>query len=45
MRLSTSPYSKDTHWKQTIFYFKDSIPVYKGDKLEGSIAVKKNPTN
>ncbi len=36
---------KDTHWKQTIFYFEETINVRKGDIIEGSIAVKKSEKN
>ena len=43
--LSTSPYKKYTHWKQTVFYFDDILTVRKGDKLYGSIAVRKSRTN
>lgn len=43
--LSTSPYKKYTHWKQTVFYFDDVLSVRKGDKLHGSIAVRKSRTN
>jgi type I protein arginine methyltransferase len=43
--LSTSPYKKYTHWKQTVFYFDDTINVKKGDKLSGSIAVRKSRQN
>jgi protein arginine N-methyltransferase 1 len=45
IRISTSPYMKDTHWKQTIFYFEETINVRKGDIIEGSIAVKKSEKN
>jgi len=45
VRLSTTPYLKDTHWKQTIFYFEDNISVKKDDIITGCIAVKKNEKN
>jgi protein arginine N-methyltransferase 1 len=41
VELSTSPYRKDTHWKQTVFYLNDVLKVKTGDVLSGSIAVKK----
>lgn len=43
--LSTSPYSKYTHWKQTTFYTEKDISVSRGDVLKGSIAVRKSKTN
>ena len=43
--LSTSPYKKYTHWKQTVFYFDDVLTVRKGDVLRGSICVRKNRVN
>ena len=43
--LTTSPYKKDTHWKQTIFYFEEEIHVKKGEQLYGSIAVRKSKAN
>ncbi len=39
------PYQRETHWKQTVFYLNDVIKVKKGDKLAGSIAVKKSTAN
>mmetsp|Transcript_20463 Transcript_20463/g.23606 ORF Transcript_20463/g.23606 Transcript_20463/m.23606 type:complete len:402 (+) Transcript_20463:30-1235(+) len=45
VRMSTSPMTKSTHWKQTIFYLNDVIDVKKDDKLQGSIAVKKSREN
>lgn len=38
--LSTSPYSKPTHWKQTTFYIEKALEVRKNDTLSGSIAVR-----
>jgi len=43
--LTTSPYHKSTHWSQTIFYTKNDLKVNKGDKVTGSIAVKKSKIN
>jgi hypothetical protein len=50
--LSTQPeremYSS-THWRQSILYFqnyqKNAVPVKGGQKLEGSIALRKTPEN
>ena len=50
--LSTHPeYEKEcrTHWRQSILYFqnmkKTAVPVLPGQKLEGSIALRKTPGN
>lgn len=43
--LDTSPFSTETHWKQTYLYIKDDIPVFKGNVIKGSIALVKNKTN
>jgi len=40
--LSTSPYGRPTHWKQTTFYLNKMIKAKKGEVLKGSIAVKKS---
>ncbi|EST09336.1 Ribosomal L11 methyltransferase, PrmA [Kalmanozyma brasiliensis GHG001] len=38
--FSTSPYSKETHWQQTLFVLKEPITgVQKGDKIKGRIVV------
>lgn len=43
--LSTSPYSRTTHWKQVVFYTENNFKVFKGQVLSGSIAVRKSLTN
>lgn len=43
--LSTSPYKKPTHWKQTVFYLENAIKVSKWDWIYGSIAVRQSKTN
>ena len=43
--LSTSPFNKSTHWKQTVLYLEHDLTVQKGDVLSGSIAVRKSLTN
>ncbi|XP_044735435.1 protein arginine N-methyltransferase 1, partial [Chrysoperla carnea] len=35
--FSTGPDSTPTHWKQTIFYLRDPIPVKKDEVIKGSI--------
>jgi type I protein arginine methyltransferase len=43
--LSTSPFKKYTHWKQTVFYTEQDIDVRQGDTIFGSIAVRQSKTN
>jgi len=43
--FSTSPFARYTHWKQTIFYFVDTITVCKGEVIEGTISCKPNENN
>lgn len=43
--LSTSPYKKSTHWKQTIFYLESPFKVGVGDELQGCIKVTKAQDN
>lgn len=43
--LNTSPRLKKTHWKQTIFYLDEGIPVEAGQILSGSFSVRPNQQN
>lgn len=43
--LSTSPFKKFTHWKQTVFYLEHDLDVREGDVLHGSIASRKSKSN
>lgn len=43
--LSTSPHSKYTHWKQTVFYFPDTLPLKRGDVVSGTLSCKPNARN
>jgi len=43
--LSTSPFNRTTHWKQTIFYTEKDFIVEPGEILKGSIAVRKGRSN
>ncbi|KAJ1650899.1 Nuclear SAM-dependent mono-and asymmetric methyltransferase, partial [Coemansia sp. RSA 25] len=38
VRFSTGPFAKYTHWKQTVFYTKDTMTVSKGDVITGNIS-------
>lgn len=39
--LSTSPYKKQTHWKQTVFYVSEPFDVNPEDVISGRISVSK----
>mmetsp|Transcript_29523 Transcript_29523/g.29261 ORF Transcript_29523/g.29261 Transcript_29523/m.29261 type:complete len:182 (+) Transcript_29523:530-1075(+) len=43
IKLSTSPLRKSTHWKQTVFYLNDVLPMMSGEELKGTLAIRKNP--
>jgi protein arginine N-methyltransferase 1 len=43
--FSTSPFANYTHWKQTLFYFHDTITVCKGETIQGKIGCKPNEKN
>jgi len=43
--FSTGPRSRYTHWKQTVFYLNDPIPVSTNDNIHGTISVKRNDRN
>jgi protein arginine N-methyltransferase 1 len=45
INLSTSPYKKQTHWKQTLFYTDKPFEVCPGDKITGNINVLKAKVN
>ena len=41
--LSTGPNAELTHWKQDLFMFDDPVDVLKGDVLQGSVLIVRNP--
>jgi len=43
--FSTSPDSRYTHWKQTVFYLEDYITAKAGETLTGTFAMKPNERN
>ncbi|KAJ2325583.1 Nuclear SAM-dependent mono-and asymmetric methyltransferase, partial [Coemansia sp. RSA 2681] len=45
VRFSTGPFAKYTHWKQTVFYTKDTMTVSKGDVITGNISCAPNAEN
>lgn len=43
--FSTSPDSPYTHWKQTVFYFKDYLTVKRGEEIFGVFTCRPNSRN
>lgn len=43
--FSTGPQAIPTHWKQTVFYLKDPIPVKKDDCLTGTLICSRNTSD
>lgn len=43
--FSTGPHVTPTHWKQTVFYFRDCKEVKKGDLIEGTIICNRQKTD
>ncbi|KIO19547.1 hypothetical protein M407DRAFT_30782 [Tulasnella calospora MUT 4182] len=45
LSFSTGPHARYTHWKQTVFYTRDTIAVSENEEIEGSIKVSPNARN
>lgn len=45
IRFSTGPHTKYTHWKQTVFYFKDVLTVQHGEEVQVKLNVRPNEKN
>lgn len=43
--FSTGPHNTPTHWKQTVFYFRDCKEVKQGDIIEGKIICNRQKTD
>lgn len=43
--FSTSPFDRETHWKQTVFYFHEKLWCCADDVIEGTVECRKVPTN
>jgi protein arginine N-methyltransferase 1 len=43
--FSTSPHSKYTHWKQTVFYLREPLTVCTGETVSGTIQCTPNQRN
>lgn len=42
VKFTTGPYSRHTHWKQSVLYMKQPIRAKEGSVLSGTISVKKS---
>ena len=45
IEFSTSPRSRGTHWKQTVFYLEEPIIVCQGETIEGTLKCVPNADN
>lgn len=45
IRFSTGPHTKYTHWKQTVFYLKDTLAVQQGEEVACSLHNRPNDKN
>ena len=43
--VGTDPWSRYTHWKQTVFYLHDNMTVKKGEEILGVFQCKPNQSN
>jgi len=43
--FSTGPESRYTHWKQTVFYMKDSITIKNNELINGEFTINQNKRN
>merc|ERR1719153_1858961 len=43
--FSTGPESRYTHWKQTVFYLKDSLTIKNGELINGDFSIEQNKRN
>lgn len=43
--FSTGPRSRATHWKQTVFYLRDTLIVHAGDHVTGEVRCAPNAKN
>lgn len=45
IQFSTGPHKTPTHWKQTVFYFRDCKDVKQGEVIEGTIVCSRQKTD
>jgi protein arginine N-methyltransferase 1 len=43
--FSTGPRARYTHWKQTVFYFRDVLSIRQNETIQGTLACKPNAKN
>lgn len=43
--FSTGPHDKQTHWKQTVFYFPEDLSLAEGDRISCSLRCSPNAAN
>lgn len=43
--FSTGPESRYTHWKQTVFYMKESLTIKNGEVINGDFTIEQNKRN
>ncbi|KAK9497992.1 hypothetical protein O3M35_003883 [Rhynocoris fuscipes] len=43
--INTSPFNTKTHWKQTVFFIKESIPAMSGESIFGNFTLSRNEQN
>lgn len=45
VRFSTGPFSRQTHWKQTVFYIPEPIYLAQGEQIQGFLRMQNNAKN
>ena len=45
VRFSTGPHARYTHWKQTVFYLEDVLPVETDEVFSGTLRCRPNAKN
>ncbi|KZO98777.1 protein arginine N-methyltransferase [Calocera viscosa TUFC12733] len=45
VKFSTGPHAKYTHWKQTVFYTRDTLTVSEGEAIHGTLTCAPNARN
>lgn len=45
VEFSTGPNARYTHWKQTVFYIKDTLVIKEGEEIKGFFSLAPNKNN
>ncbi|EFC40925.1 arginine methyltransferase [Naegleria gruberi] len=45
VHFSTGPFTEGTHWKQTVFYLENDLPLNPNDQIKGVIEISQNKNN